>query len=167
MEPKLNVPVLKRILLALLSGVILLAAVVSIFILTKRQDKSLYNNNSITINDPAAAGSPTQNIRDPDTEVRGVWIATVDNINFPSKPGLTADELKAELDDIIKTTLAAKLNAIYFQVRPTADAFYRSSYFPLSTYLVKTQNDSFPQGFDPFAYLIEAAHKVISKFMPG
>ncbi len=157
MEPKRNIPIFKRIFITSISALIILSAVTGVFILTKRQDKTLYNN-SISITGPAAAESPTLNIRNPDSEVRGVWIATVTNINFPSKPGLSAEELKAELDDIIATTLLAKLNAIYFQVRPTADALYDSSYFPLSSFLVKTQNDGFPQGFDPFAYLIETAH---------
>ena len=39
----------------------------------------------------------------PDSEVRGVWIATVGNINFPSKQGLSAEKLKKELEDIVAT----------------------------------------------------------------
>lgn len=158
MEPKRNIPILKHIIISSISALMILSAVVCVYILTKRQDESLYNNNSIALTDPAAAETPTLKIRNPDSEVRGVWIASVTNINFPSKPGLSADRLKSELDDIISTVLAAKLNAIYFQVRPTADALYDSSYFPLSSYLVKTQNDGFPQGFDPLAYLVETAH---------
>lgn len=157
MEPKHNIPIFKRIFITSFSVLIIISAIAGVFILTKRQEKSLYSQ-SINITDPAAVEIPTQNIRNPDSEVRGVWIATVTNIDFPSKPGLSSDELKAELDDIVSIVLKTKLNAIYFQVRPTADALYDSSYFPLSSFLVKSQNDGFPQGFDPFAYLIETAH---------
>jgi uncharacterized lipoprotein YddW (UPF0748 family) len=70
-----------------------------------------------------------------DNELRGVWIASVLNINFPSKPGLSAAQMKAELDEIIKNCKEANLNAIFFQVRPTGDALYDSEYFPTSKYL--------------------------------
>ena len=91
-------------------------------------------------------------------EMRGVWIASVDNINFPSKPGLSSSELKAEIDDIIKTCKEANLNAIFFQVRPTSDALYDSAIFPLSKYLVTKQGDVLPGGFDPLKYIIQQAH---------
>ena len=55
-------------------------------------------------------------------EMRGVWIASTININYPSEPGLSMAQLKAELDDIVKNTSEAGLNAIFFQVRPTSDA---------------------------------------------
>lgn len=93
-----------------------------------------------------------------DAEVRGIYIATVQNINFPSKKGLSADTLKAELDDIISTCVDTGINAIYFQARPSADAMYKSDIFPVSEYLTGTQGSSLPDGFDPLAYLVEAAH---------
>jgi len=92
-------------------------------------------------------------------ELRGAWIASVLNINFPSKPGLSANQLKAELDDIVKNCKEANLNAIFFQVRPAGDALYNSEYFPTSKYLTGKQGDSFKGGFDPLAYIIEIAHK--------
>ncbi len=90
-------------------------------------------------------------------EVRGVYIASVYNINYPSKKGLSADELRSELDDIVKTCLEANLNAIYFQVRPSADSLYKSDIFPTSEYLSGTQGDVLPEGFDPLAYLTKIA----------
>lgn len=106
----------------------------------------------------AASSVPAGPIVDPDAEIRGVWIATVANINYPSKKDLTEAELKAELDDIVSTAKAANLNAIYFQVRPTADALYNSSIFPTSKYLTGTNGKSAPNNFDPLAYLCEKAH---------
>jgi len=91
-------------------------------------------------------------------EVRGVWIASVYNINYPSKPGLDKATLMAELDDIVKTTEETGLNAIYFQVRPSGDALYKSDIFPVSEYLSGEQGKDADGGFDPLAYLLETAH---------
>ena len=93
-----------------------------------------------------------------DNELRGVWIASVLNINFPSKTGLTVDEMQSEIDNIVKTCKEANLNAIFFQVRPTGDALYDSAIFPTSKYLTGKQGDPFRGGFDPLKYIIEAAH---------
>ena len=93
-----------------------------------------------------------------DNELRGVWIASVFNIDFPSKPGLSAAQLKAELDDIVKVSKEAGLNTIFFQVRPTSDALYDSGIFPTSHWLTGTQGERFAGGFDPLAYIIEKAH---------
>ena len=49
------------------------------------------------------------------------------------------------------------LNAIIFQVRPTADALYRSSFEPSSHWLTGTQGSSLT--WDPLAWTIEEAHK--------
>ena len=100
---------------------------------------------------------PHDSIRNPDSEVRGVYIATVTNINYPSKPGLSVDEQKAELDDIVKTTFEANLNAIYFQVRPTSDALYKSEIFPSSYFLTGKQGEKLE--FDPLEYLVKIAHE--------
>lgn len=90
-------------------------------------------------------------------ELRGVWIASVININFPSKPGLSQNELKAELDDILKNTAEAGLNAVFFQVRPTSDALYPSEIFPYSKYLSGEQGKAPDGGFDCLEYLLEKA----------
>ncbi|MEA4832579.1 MAG: family 10 glycosylhydrolase [Oscillospiraceae bacterium] len=92
-----------------------------------------------------------------DTEMRGIWIATVSNINFPSRPGLSADQLKAELDDIVATAKAAGMNNIYFQAHPCSDSMFDSKLFPVSSFL--SENGSLPDGFDPLKYIIEIAHK--------
>lgn len=101
----------------------------------------------------------TGRITDPDTEVRGVWIATVNNINFPSSRGLGADKLKSEIDSIIDTCKKNNLNAVYFQVRPLADAFYKSEIFPVSEYLSGKQGESAAGDFDVLDYLVQKAHQ--------
>ncbi|MHB8061101.1 MAG: family 10 glycosylhydrolase [Ruminiclostridium sp.] len=92
-------------------------------------------------------------------DLRGVWIATVSNIDFPSKPGLSAEEQMKELDKIIENTQYMGLNAIFFQVRPTGDALYKSSIFPSSKYLTGKQGKANDKDFDPLAYIIEQGHK--------
>ena len=92
-------------------------------------------------------------------ELRGVWIASVYNNDFPSKPGLTADQQKKELDEILNNAEYMGLNAIFFQVRPTGDALYKSSIFPTSSYLTGQQGKANDKDFDPLSYIITEGHK--------
>ena len=114
--------------------------------------------------DVSESGEPAGDISDIkvkhvfDRNLRGIWIASVYNIDYPSGKGLDSETLKAELDDIIETASAAGLNAVFFKVRPSSDALYASDIFPTSSYLVKNQGDSLPDGFDPLLYLINRAH---------
>lgn len=101
---------------------------------------------------------PTVGLLNPDAEMRGVWIATVGNINYPSKKGLSEKELKKELEDIVGKCLELGLNAIFFQVRPAADALYHSELFPTSEYLSGKQGKAADGDFDPLDYLIKIAH---------
>jgi uncharacterized lipoprotein YddW (UPF0748 family) len=88
-------------------------------------------------------------------DLRGVWIASVSNIDFPSKPGISADVQKKELEEIVSNAKYMGLNAIFFQVRPTGDALYKSSIFPWSKYLTGKQGKENDNGFDPLAYIIQ------------
>src|SRR3954469_12663912 len=90
-------------------------------------------------------------------EFRGVWVATVANIDWPSKPGLPAEKQKAELVAILDKAVELKLNAIIFQVRPMADALYESKLEPWSEFLTGTLGKS--PGYDPLAFAVEEAHK--------
>lgn len=92
-------------------------------------------------------------------ELRGVWIASVYNIDFPSKQGISTAQMKQELTDILDKAEAMHFNAVFFQVRPTADALYRSDLYPWSVYLTGTQGQAPAQGFDPLAYLISEGKK--------
>src|SRR5262245_61240291 len=71
----------------------------------------------------------------PAREFRGAWVATVKNIDWPSKPGLTTAQQKAELTAILDRAAQLHLNAVIFQVRPACDALYASSLEPWSEYL--------------------------------
>ena len=92
-------------------------------------------------------------------ELFGIWIATAMNINFPSRSGLPTDRLKAELEGIIDLSLSLGANAIFFQVRPSGDAFYPSDIFPVSKYLSGEEGKALADEFDPLEYLINSAHE--------
>lgn len=92
-------------------------------------------------------------------ELRGVWIASVYNINYPSKSGLASAQLRQELDAILNYAQTMHLNAIFFQVRPVADALYPSELYPWSAYLTGQQGVGPADGFDPLAYLVQEGNK--------
>ena len=93
----------------------------------------------------------------PARELRGAWLATVANIDWPSKPGLPVAQQKAELISLLDRAAQLHLNAIYFQVRPVADAFYASPLEPWSEYLTGVQGRS--PGYDPLALAVAEAHQ--------
>ena len=91
-------------------------------------------------------------------EMRGMWVATVVNIDYPSKPTTDPEVLKKEALEILDTAGDTGINAVFLQVRPTADAFYKSKIFPWSKFLTGTQGKAPDGGFDPLAFWIEEAH---------
>ncbi|TAF98793.1 MAG: hypothetical protein EAZ44_10975 [Cytophagia bacterium] len=98
-------------------------------------------------------------IPSPKREMRAVWIVTLDNKDFPSKPNLSVTQQKSELRSILDFHVRRGINAIFFQVRPSADAFYKSKYELWSEWLCGKQGKSPETDFDPLAYIIEEAHK--------
>jgi uncharacterized lipoprotein YddW (UPF0748 family) len=87
-------------------------------------------------------------------ELRGVWVATVSNLDFPS--GLSADAGVEAMGALVERTRAAGLNALFFQVRPESDAWYASSLEPWSRFLTGTQGRD--PGWDPLETLLTLAH---------
>ena len=75
-------------------------------------------------------------------DMRGIWVSTVMNLDYPSAKTTDAAALKAEAD----------------KVRPCGDAFYKSSIFPWSSYISGTQGVAPADGFDPLEYWVSAAH---------
>jgi len=94
----------------------------------------------------------------PKREFRGVWVATVTNIDWPSRPGLTADQQKQELIGLLEQHKKSGMNAILLQVRPAADAFYRKSREPWSQWLMGKQGIAPSPGYDPLEFAIKEAH---------
>lgn len=112
---------------------------------------------------PGAGGSPASSNTRPRREdsgcrqMRGMWIATVANTDWPSAPGLSPAEQWQELTDLLDVAVERRLNAVMFQVRPTADAFWPSPYEPWSQYLTGTQG-RYP-GWDPLGTAVHEAHR--------
>ncbi|RZK60663.1 MAG: glycoside hydrolase [Pedobacter sp.] len=94
----------------------------------------------------------------PKREFRGVWVASVTNIDWPSKPGLTADQQKQELIGILEQHKKTGLNAVMLQIRPTADALYSKSRELWSHWLTGKQGLAPAPGYDPLEFAIKEAH---------
>jgi len=94
----------------------------------------------------------------PKREFRGVWVATLSNIDWPSRPGLTADQQKQEFIGILEKHKSQGINAIILQVRPAADAFYGKSREPWSQWLMGKQGVAPAAGYDPLTFAIKEAH---------
>ncbi|MCN9240860.1 family 10 glycosylhydrolase [Streptomyces sp. RY43-2] len=89
-------------------------------------------------------------------EMRGMWLATVANRDWPSRPGLTASAQRAELRAHLDMAVRRRLNTVFLQVRPTADALWPSPYEPWSHCLTGTQGKN--PGWDPLGTAVEEAH---------
>lgn len=96
----------------------------------------------------------------PDREFRAAWIATVDNIDWPSRPGLPTAEQKRQLLSLLQDCSATGLNAVIFQVRPACDALYPSAIEPWSEYLTGLQGRGPTPAWDPLDTCIEEGHKL-------
>lgn len=94
----------------------------------------------------------------PKREFRGAWIATMANIDWPSAPGLSTERQQAEITAMLDSLKALGFNAIIFQVRPTADAFYHSELEPWSAFLTGSQTAEPSPYYDPLAFVIHEAH---------
>jgi uncharacterized lipoprotein YddW (UPF0748 family) len=92
-------------------------------------------------------------------ELRAVWIATVDNMDWPSKAGLSAQEQQAELLAILDRVVQLRMNAVVLQVRPAADALYESAIEPWSEVLTGEMGRAPEPYYDPLAFAITEAHK--------
>ncbi|MGQ5521645.1 glycoside hydrolase family 10 protein [Chitinimonas sp. PSY-7] len=91
-------------------------------------------------------------------EFRAAWVATVANLDWPSRPGLPSNQQQAEVRTILDRAVALNLNAIVLQVRPTADAIYPSALEPWSAYLTGKQGQPPQPEYDPLTFWISEAH---------
>lgn len=92
-------------------------------------------------------------------EFRGVWIATVDNIDWPRKNQFNSDSQKTEFIRQLDLHKSNGMNAVIVQVRPATDAFYPSQYEPWSQWLTGTQGKPPVPYYDPLEFTIEESHK--------
>jgi uncharacterized lipoprotein YddW (UPF0748 family) len=90
-------------------------------------------------------------------ELRGMWITTVNNIDWPSRPGLPTATVKAEFLGWLDLAQRLHHNAVFVHVRPSGDALWPSAYAPWSEWLTGTRNGRDP-GWDPMAWMVEQTH---------
>ncbi|WP_306190217.1 glycoside hydrolase family 10 protein [Streptomyces sp. MK5] len=109
---------------------------------------------------PAAPQPPgasrTRRPRTAVAEMRGMWLATVTNRDWPSRTGLGVARQRGELTALLDAAVRRRLNTVIFQVRPTADALWPSPYEPWSQWLTGTQGED--PGWDPLGTAVEEAH---------
>ncbi len=92
-------------------------------------------------------------------EFRGVWVATVANIDWPSEPGLPVQQQQDELIAILDKCVQMNFNAVVLQVRPAADALYASDLEPWSSYLTGEMGEAPRPYYDPLAFAVGEAHR--------
>ncbi len=92
-------------------------------------------------------------------EFRAAWIASVANINWPSKNSLTTEQQKAEAIQLLDLLKSINFNAVILQVRPSADALYKSSFEPWSYFLTGNIGKAPNPYYDPLEFWVEEAHK--------
>lgn len=93
----------------------------------------------------------------PQYEFRGAWIATVENIDWPSEPAVNTEKQKKEYQNLLDHLQETGINAVIVQIRPCADAFYQSEFEPWSKYLTGRQGTA--PDYDPMTFMISEAHK--------
>ncbi|MCA9099415.1 MAG: family 10 glycosylhydrolase, partial [Planctomycetaceae bacterium] len=102
-----------------------------------------------------AKSSPPEPLR----EFRGAWVATVFNIDWPSRPGLSPDQQRAEMIRLLDLAAASGLNALILQVRPEGDALYASKLEPWSYWLTGQMGKAPSDGYDPLTFAVSEAHR--------
>lgn len=151
MKNKYTQIVIMFIAICLVAAVVVKIKVSTIKNEIKNGDRNIYNEES----------EGDENISSKfieDGEMRGVWLSTVNNLDWPevgsyNNTKLQKELLKEELDFVEEKSM----NTIFFQVRPMGDALYESSYAPWSKYLTGTLGEN--PGYDPLEFAIEEAHK--------
>jgi uncharacterized protein YbbC (DUF1343 family)/uncharacterized lipoprotein YddW (UPF0748 family) len=108
---------------------------------------------------PLMTGDPSGITPSAEREFRAAWVATVANINWPSKPGIPVEEQKKEAINLLELLYQNNFNAVILQVRPQCDALYESSLEPWSHYLTGEQGKAPDPFYDPLEFWIHEAHK--------
>ncbi len=93
----------------------------------------------------------------PRNHLRGVWVATVENIDFPQMS--SPEAFKKQYIQVVNNLRSIGCNAIFFQIRPANDAFYKSALNPTSVYLTGKQGRGLGGSFDPLPFMIQEAHR--------
>lgn len=126
---------------------------------TKKQEAIAQKYPTETATKTASTKTKIESLQLPpvNREFRAAWIATVANINWPSRNNLSVDQQKLEAIAILDRLKEANFNAVIFQARPSADAFYKSDLEPWSYFLTGTLGKD--PSYDPLEFWITETHK--------
>jgi len=120
-------------------------------------------DNALDKTDEAKTNTVTNIDKDPlpepMREFRGVWVASVANIDWPSKRGLSTEQQQKELIDIMDKCKELNMNAVLFHIRPAADAMYKSDLEPWSPFLTGEMGKAPEPFYDPLEMAVTEAHK--------
>ncbi len=94
----------------------------------------------------------------PSHELRGVWVSTVQRVDFPSKATTNPSILKKEWLTLLQFYKSLNLNAVIVQIRPTGDAIYPSKIVPYTKWLTGKSGKQLDNNFDLLQFMIESAH---------
>ncbi|MBD2770296.1 family 10 glycosylhydrolase [Hymenobacter sp. BT664] len=108
---------------------------------------------------PTQAQTTADSTPPPKHELRGMWIATVENIDWPNKRGAPPEQYRAEYQRLLNAGQRVGINAVFVQIRPASDAFYKSDLEPWSKWLTGTQGRAPANDDDPLPFLITEAHR--------
>lgn len=106
----------------------------------------------------SSCGVLTSTIPQPKKEFRGVWVATVVNIDWPKNGLDTVEKQKKDFLKILDFYQNLNYNAVIVQVRAAGDAFYVSEYAPWSRFLTGTEGENLKWKEDPLTWMIDQAH---------
>ncbi len=113
---------------------------------------------TITVTNPCGSQEAEPDPNRPKRELRGSWVSSVSNIDWPSSRTLTTAQQQAELIKILDSLQATNINTVFLQVRPEADALYASTIEPWSYWLTNAQGTAPNPLWDPLQFAIDAAH---------
>jgi uncharacterized lipoprotein YddW (UPF0748 family) len=150
---------LRTRLLSVWAGLIVLLVVVGTFYVQARQ---LRGSNDDTQREVPVADSDVGTCGgrpvDAPRDLRAMWLTTVNNIDWPSRPGMSEDEVKQEYLGWLDLAQKYHHNAIFVHIRPSGDAFWPSPYAPWSQWLTGKTDGSSP-GWDPLQWAVTETHK--------
>lgn len=124
--------------------------------ISKIRGDSQSKAKNISINESEGAENIANKFLE-DGEMRGVWVSTVSNLDWPEVGSYDAKVQKELLKEKFDFIEEQNMNTIFFQVRPMGDALYESIYAPWSKYLTGTLGEN--PGYDPLKFAIDEAHK--------
>lgn len=103
--------------------------------------------------------SSQEKAKHPKNEFRGVWIATVVNIDWPKTAIDGVEKEKADYIEILEAYKKLNYNAVIVQIRSVGDAFYPSELAPWSRFLTGKEGQAPNPYYDALAWMIEEAHE--------